>query len=79
MAQPVVARYDWACVKENKKKNGLVGYDVWQWNPYKLKWVRMSNHACGFGELHYASKAAKEISDETQAMLDNNQQKPAPL
>jgi hypothetical protein len=70
----IVAQFDWAAVKK-RKKDGLVSYDVWQWNVYKMKWVRLAN-AGGFGFLRDAAKCAKELSDETEQMLHNNQTKP---
>lgn len=94
MSQPrtvtrVAARFPWCSVKERVVPHphyGLPGipptitsYDMWEWNTYKMKWVRLSNHGSGFGELAVASKCAKERSDEIQAMLDNNRNHPPAL
>lgn len=78
----VVAQFPWAAVKQTSVDLGsgpLPSFDVWQWNIHKMKWVRLSNTACGFSDLQGASAVAKEISDETQTALDNNRLPPPPL
>ena len=84
MSKPVVVfRARWAAVKK-RSYTVLIGggtsvcYDVWQWNVYKMKWVRVAN-ACGYGELANAERDALEMSRETQEMLDNNRTPPEPL
>lgn len=89
----VVAQFAWTAVKEvtdDIKVSGLpygsppqfqrkTFYDVWEWNVWKLKWVRLSNTACGFGSKSAAVDCASERSDEIQAMFDSNKQIPTPL
>lgn len=74
----VVAQYRWAVVKERTDESGK-SYDVWEWNVWKLKWVRLSNTACGYGTLAGAQPVAKERSSEIQDMFDNNQRPPVAL
>lgn len=76
--QPVVAQFDWCAVKMATVE-GYASYDMWEWNTYKMKWVRLANHGSGFGSLANAERCAKERSDEIQRMLDNNKNKPHPL
>lgn len=79
----VVFRARWAAVKKRRYTDLIGGgtsfcYDIWQWNVFKMKWVRVLN-ACGYGDLEYAERDAREMSRETQEMLDNNRTPPEPL
>ena len=74
----VVAQYEWAAVKE--VIDGLrPSYDIWEWNLYKLKWVRLTNTACGFGAKETACSIAQRRSNEISEMLKANSSPPAPL
>lgn len=79
----VVAQYDWTAVKEvtDPSRQGLAAtsYDVWEWNLFKTKWVRLSNSACGFGALLSAKRCADERSKEIVEMFRKNQNPPKPL
>jgi hypothetical protein len=76
----VVAQFDYAAVKQAPRGEGQPdSFDVWQWNIFKMKWVRLANTACGFGSLADAKPCAKEISDEIAAAILNNQHPPKPL
>lgn len=74
----VAAQHDWTLVKRVRHADGDDTYDVWAWSLAKMKWVRLSNSACGYGTLEDADRDAKRMSDETQAMLDRNRKPPAP-
>lgn len=80
-----VSQFPWTAVKMRRRPiiaNGVpqphynYSYDMWEWNVYKMKWVRLSNTACGFGEQSDADRCAKERSDEIQDMLDSNKNHP---
>jgi len=75
----VVKQYRWTAVKERINEDGAKSYDMWEWNVWKLKWVRLTNSACGFGQLVHAADEAKERSEEIQEMFDNNQRPPGPI
>lgn len=68
--------FRWAAVKR-REINGDISYDVWQWNLFKLKWVRLSQTACGFYRLSDAKRVAKQLSDEIDRMFESNRQPPA--
>jgi hypothetical protein len=79
-------QYRWAAVKarriEEPGEDGIESYDVydvWQWNLYKMKWVRLANTACGFSELRNAQACAKGLSDEIDQMLQANKNPPPSL
>lgn len=79
-ASRVVSQFAWTAVKEvNDPQFSSPSYDMWEWNVWKLKWVRLSNTACGFGSKDGADSCAKERSDEIQAMLVANGKVPNPL
>lgn len=80
MAKPkgvIVAQFDWTFVKSvaNPYGEGEV-FDIWQWNLFKTKWTRLSNTACGYGELSDASRDAQKMSNDIQTMLDANRSIP---
>lgn len=56
-----------------------VSYDMWEWNVWKRKWVRLGNTACGFGSLEDVKPIAEARDKEIADMLYINQQEPKPL
>ena len=75
--QKVVAQFDWAAVKERETDESGIVFDIWKWNLYKMKWVRMYNGR-GFDRLEMAVAGAKEVSQETENMLSSNRRAPKP-
>lgn len=75
----VVVQYPYCAVKKRQNDDLSFSYDMWEWNVWKLKWVRLSMTGSGFGEISYADQAAKERNDEIEAMLRNNQTPPPRL
>jgi len=75
----VVKQFPWAAVKKQIREDGIASYDVWQWNLFKMKWVRLANTACGFGSASDAAVSAKELSDEIDQMFKNNKNPPPSL
>lgn len=75
----VVAQFKYAAVKRATDGEEWTSFDVWKWNVFKLKWVRMINTACGYSTLANASITAREVSDEIEDMLRNNQKPPEAL
>lgn len=78
-----VARYDWAAVKERtvfdpRHPEPIVGFDVWEWDVFRLKWTRMPK-AGGLGYLATASRLAEQRSNDIAAMLVNNREIPPKL
>lgn len=73
----VVAQYDWTAVKERERPWGK-SYAVYEWNPFKMKWVSIVS-ARGFGKFEHADKCAFDRSNEIQRMFDNNKVKPSPI
>lgn len=78
MANEVVSQHPWTAVKQ-RVRDGYTSYDMWEWNVWKMKWVRLANTGCGFGRLSDADRCALERSNEIAAMLANNAQTPPPL
>jgi hypothetical protein len=76
MSARVVKRYPWALVKLRLDEENEETFDVWRWNVYKLKWVRMSNTACGYSSLADAAEVAAVVSQETATMLVRNREPP---
>lgn len=75
----VVKRLDWVTVKETTNQWGRPSFDIWQWNIFKMKWVRLSNTACGWSSLADSLPAARQLNSEVQDALDNNRQPPPPI
>jgi oligoribonuclease NrnB/cAMP/cGMP phosphodiesterase (DHH superfamily) len=73
----VVAQFRWTAIKERVLEDGSKSYDMWEWNVWKQKWVRLSNTACGFGQPPH--DLAQQRSREIQDMFDNNQRPPEPI
>lgn len=74
----VVARFPWTTIKQRRPHDGLpakILYDLWEWNVWKMKWVRVVS-SCGFWQLEYALQIAGERSNEIEQMLKNNQNHP---
>lgn len=78
MRQEIVKRYPWALIKKrpDPAAEGEWCFDIWRWNVYKLKWVRMSNTACGYSSLADAAATASIVSQETATMLVRNREPP---
>ena len=76
-----VARFPWVTVRERIPDDcpECPLYDLWEWNLWKLKWVRMANHACGFGSSETAEAFARERSGEIARMLEANRMEPPEL
>lgn len=68
----VVFRYDWCFIKRVKDSLGDYSYDLWKWNIFQNRWVRMSRTACGFGSLEDAKQAALDVSCEIETALSDN-------
>lgn len=68
----IIKQYPFAAVKKQK-----TFFDVWQWNLYKMKWVRLVS--ARFSDEVYANRSAERISNEIEEMLKNNQKIPEPL
>ena len=75
----VFKQYTWSAVvkKPNKYFPDENWYDVYEWNVYTLKWVRLTS--AQFGNEIYAIDAAMTISFNTQKMFDANKEPPPPL
>lgn len=72
----IVAQFNWTAVKKspNKHFQGEYFYDMYEWNPYKMKWVFLPS--ARFGDLIYADKCASARNDEIQTMFDSNKYLP---
>lgn len=74
-----VTFFDWTAVKRRVSgPHKDISFDVWQWNLFKMKWVRLSHTACGFAYKKDADACAKRLSDEIARMLASNRAPPPP-
>ena len=75
----ILKQYTWTAVKKNPNKHepAFPYFDMYEWNPFKMKWVRISS--ARFGTFTLADNCAKERSLEIQQMFDNNRTAPTPM
>jgi hypothetical protein len=66
----VVYQGKFSAVVARAAPDGIVDFDVWQWNLLKRKWVRLANTACGFADLTEAKPVCDEIDAEAVAAVD---------
>jgi hypothetical protein len=75
----IFKQYTWTTVtkRPNKYFPDEMMYDVYEWNIYKLKWVKSGSSQ--FGNETYAIDSALIRSNEIQRMFDANTTPPIPM
>lgn len=74
----VAVQFTWTAVKE-RAFEGESFFDVWKWDIFKRRWVRLAQLASGFGCLNDAIQCARRLNHEIQTALDIAKTNPPPL
>ena len=76
----IEAQFNWTAIKKvrNKYYPDEYVYDMYEWNLFKMKWVRLTS-ASGFSDFENGARCALMRSNEIQAMFDQNKNPPKPI